>query len=274
MYVAKHIGWKDGAVTRFIQDFGLLLLGFLALAGCGQPNEAPRIAAAADLRLALTEVAEAFERDTGQRVELVFGSSGNFHQQLRQGAPFAMFLSADEQYVFDLAKAGKTQGRGQLYALGRLALIAPEGSALAVDADLAGLRAAIARGAIRRFAIANPDHAPYGQRAQEALEHSGLWKPLQGKLVLGENVAQALQFATEGGAQGGIVAWSLVQDPALRGKVRYVMLPDTWHNPLRQRMVLMAGASTAARRFYAYVAEPDARRIFVRYGFALPDEIG
>ena len=250
----------------------LIVMACAALAGCGRSDEIPRIAAAADLRLALTEVAASFERETGQRVELVFGSSGNFHQQLQQGAPFEMFLSADEQYVFDLGKAGKTVNDGQLYAVGRIALIAPKGSPLRVDEGLEGLREALARGEIRRFAIANPDHAPYGKRAQEALDQAGLWQGLKGRLVMGENVAQALQFATEGGAQGGIVAWSLVHDPALAERADYALIPAELHAPLRQRMVLMKAAGETARQFYAYVSEPAARAIFVRYGFALPDE--
>ncbi|MFN4019097.1 MAG: molybdate ABC transporter substrate-binding protein [Erythrobacter sp.] len=257
-----------------LAKFWLVVVGCFALAGCGQPDQAsPRIAAAADLRLVLTQVATAFERDTGLKVALVFGSSGNFHQQLQQGAPFELFLSADEQYVLDLADTGRTQDRGRLYAVGRIALIAPKGSPLVVDGDLAGLRDALARGQISRFAIANPDHAPYGRRAQEALEYAGLWQGLQGRLVMGENVSQALQFATDGGAQGGIVAWSLVQDPALASRADHALIPAQWHQPLRQRMVLMNGAGDTARRFYAYLGEPPARTIFVRYGFALPDEL-
>jgi molybdate transport system substrate-binding protein len=247
---------------------GLALLFCAILAACGAPDPAPRVAAASDLRLALADVANAFEQETGERVELVFGSSGNFHQQLQQGAPFEMFLSADEDYVFRLANAGKTVDRGRLYALGRIALVVPKGSPLPLDATLAGLRAGLADGTVQRFAIANPDHAPYGARAREALEHEGLWEPLQGKLVLGENVAQAVQFAVEGGAQGGIVASALAKDPALVGRADHVLLPADWHQPLRQRMVLMDGAGPVARHFYAFVAGPTGRAILARHGFA------
>ncbi|MCX7283439.1 MAG: molybdate ABC transporter substrate-binding protein [Novosphingobium sp.] len=233
---------------------------------------APNIAAASDLRLALTEVAAAFRRDTGQEVALTFGSSGNFYRQLQQGAPFQLFLSADEDYVFDLAKAGKTEGQGTLYALGRLAVVAPKGSALRPDSTLSGLRAALRAGQITRFAIANPAHAPYGQRAEEALRHARIWQPLSGKLVLGENVSQALQFATAGGAQGGIVAYSLVLDPGFAARARYALIPAAWHRPLRQRMVLTKGAGPVAQKFYRYIQQPAARRILVRYGFALPGE--
>jgi molybdate transport system substrate-binding protein len=257
-----------------IYRIGLVVLASLALWSCTAPAASPRIAAAADLRLALTEVAKAFKRDTGQGVELVFGSSGNFHQQLRQGAPFDVFLSADEAYALDLAKAGMTLDTGRLYAVGRLALVAPTGSPLTLDGGLDqgfdGLRRALAGGQIRRFAIANPDHAPYGQRAREALAHAGLWQGLQTRLIMGENVAQALQFVIEGGAEGGIVAWSLMFDPAVAGRADYVLIPAEWHQPLRQRMVLMRTAAKSAHAFYDYLAQPPARAILVRHGFALP----
>lgn len=257
-------------MLRMLLCLSMLLSPALAVAQPARAQQGPNIAAASDLRLALTDIAAAYQKETGQEVTLTFGSSGNFFQQLQQGAPFQIFLSADEDYVLGLAKADKTQDQGQLYAIGRLALVAPKGSPLRVDSRLAGLRAAIARGRMKRFAIANPEHAPYGKRAQEALQHAGLWKTLAAKLVLGENVSQALQFATAGGAQGGIVSYSLVLDPAFAARATYALIPAAWHRPLRQRMVLMKGASPAAQRFYAYLRQPAARKIFVRYGFALP----
>lgn len=257
-------------VTTALRRIWLIVLGSLALAGCEKSSEVPRIAAASDLRLALTEVAAAFEQETGQKVELVFGSSGNFYQQLQQGAPFQMFLSADEDYVLALAREGRTADRGVLYAIGRLVVIAPKGSPLTVDSRLEGLRTALRRGRISRFAIANPEHAPYGARAEEALRHARLWAPVREKLVLGENVSQAVQFAIAGGAQGGIVAYSLVLDPAVAARADHALIPASWHKPLRQRMVLMKDAGAVARGFYAYMQQPAARRILERYGFALP----
>jgi len=258
-------------IQKLIRWSMLVALAF-GITAPAQAQEAPNIAAAADLRLALTEVAAAFKRETGQDVTLTFGSSGNFFRQIEQGAPFQLFLSADEEYALDLAKAGKAQDMGVLYAIGRLAVVAPKGSPMRADSGLAGLRTALAKGQITRFAIANPEHAPYGARAQEALQHVRLWQELTGKLVLGENVSQALQFATAGGAEGGIVSYSLVLDPAFAAHADYALLPASWHQPLRQRMVLMKGARATALRFYTYIQQPAARRIFVRYGFALPGE--
>ncbi|MGE0373370.1 MAG: molybdate ABC transporter substrate-binding protein, partial [Gammaproteobacteria bacterium] len=147
------------------------------------------MAAAADLKFALTEVASRFTTETGQTVTLVFGSSGMFATQLEQGAPFELFLSADEQYVFALADQGLTRDRGTLYAIGRIVLFIPHESPLHPDAGWRGLEAALAAGRLRRFAIANPAHAPYGRAARAALHHRGLWDALAPHLVLGENAA-------------------------------------------------------------------------------------
>jgi molybdate transport system substrate-binding protein len=257
-------------MLKMLARLATALLLVAAALGPAAAQQAPNIAAAANIRFAATEIAAEFERDTGQKVILTFGSSGNFFRQLEQGAPFQLFLSADERYVLDLARAGQTADKGALYAFGRLAVVAPKGSPLRVDGRLAGLRQALVQGRIARFAIANPEHAPYGMRAVEALRHARLWQPLAGKLVLGENVSQAVQFATSGGAQGGIVAYSLVLEPNLKGRIDYALIPSSWHEPLRQRMVLMKHAGPVARSFYRYLQQPKARRILVRHGFAVP----
>jgi molybdate transport system substrate-binding protein len=236
-------------------------------AAAAQP---PNVAAASDLKFALEEIAAAFTRATGEKVALTFGSSGNFARQIRQGAPFAMFLSADEALVEGLARDGFTQGAGDLYAIGRIVYFAPAGSPLAPDADLASLKRAIAAGQGVRFAIANPEHAPYGRAAKEALQGAGLWEAIAPRLVLGENVSQAAQFATTGGAHGGIFAYSLALSPAVGAKGRYALIPESAHQPLRQRMVLLKGAGPPAERFYAFVKGAEARTIFDRYGFTLP----
>ena len=232
---------------------------------------APNIAAASDLNFALGDIAARYEADTNRKVQLTFGSSGNFFRQITQGAPFQMFLSADEGFVRQLAMAGKTIDEGTLYAIGRIVLFAPKSSPLQVDADLADLQAALADGRVQRFAIANPEHAPYGRAAEEALRSRGLWDAIRPKLVLGENVSQAAQFATTGEAQGGIFAYSLALSPTVGNFGIYVLLPAEWHEPLRQRMVLIKGASEEASAFYAYVQQPAARTILRHYGFLLPD---
>ena len=233
---------------------------------------APVIAAASDLQFALEDVAAKFRSDTGRDVRLNFGSSGNFVRQLQQGAPFEIFMSADEGFVFQLADAGKTLDRGALYAEGRIVLFAPKNSTLKVDAKLDDLRAALADGRIQRFAIANPEHAPYGRAAEQALKSQGLWDAAKPKLVLGENVSQAAQFATIGSAQGGMFAYSLALSPSVGGLGTYALIPLDWHAPLLQRMVLMKNAGETAKAFYAYMRAPPARTVLSKFGFVLPGE--
>ncbi|MFN3769394.1 MAG: molybdate ABC transporter substrate-binding protein [Ectopseudomonas guguanensis] len=236
--------------------------------------EAPAVAAAADLQFALEEVHQQFKVDTGQSLRLVFGSSGNFYRQISEGAPFQLYFSADEEYVQKLHEAGKTEDEGALYAVGRIVLMVPNGSPLKADEQLADLRAALADGRLKKFAIANPEHAPYGRRAEEALKHAGLWTEIKDKLVMGENVAQAAQFATSANAQGGIVAYSLVLSPNLAKRGQFALIPSEWHEPLKQRMVLIKDADATSRAFYHYLQQPAARAILARYGFILPGQGG
>ena len=235
-------------------------------------NDAPVVAAASDLQFAVAEIAEAFKAETGAEVKLSFGSTGNFARQIREGAPFEIFMAADEQFILDLARDGFTPDEGDLYAVGRLVVKAPPGSTLEPDGTLESLRRALAEGRITRFAIANPDHAPYGMRAREALQHAGLWEEIQPFLVLGENVSQAAQFALSGNAEGGIIALSLSLAPQLRDLGTADLVPESFHEPLRQRMALLNGAGPVAEAFYAYMKEPAARGIMERYGFVLPEE--
>lgn len=253
----------------------VLALATLALASAWGSSSAaasdrPIVAAASDLRFALEDIARAFRRESGVEPRLSFGSSGNFARQIRQGAPYELYMSADEGYVLRLAKDGFTRDAGRLYAIGRIVLFAPKGAAIEVDSGLDGLREALADGRIKRFAIANPAHAPYGRAAKEALIHAGLWKALQPGLVLGENVSQAAQFAASGSSQGGIFAYSLALSPTLSDHGRFALIPAAWHRPLRQRMVVLKGAGEEARRFYRYIQQPAARETLRRYGFALP----
>lgn len=232
----------------------------------------PTVAAASDLKFAVEEVAARFEKETGHKLRLVFGSSGNFKTQILQDAPFHLFMSADEGFVYELANAGKTVDRGRAYALGRIGIIVPNGSALKADGEFKDLAAALKDGRLQKFAIANPEHAPYGARAKEALLHAGLWDVVQPKLVLGENISQTAQFATSGSTQGGIIALSLALAPSVAKLGTFQLIPEAWHQPLKQRMVLVKGAPPAARAFYEYISTPAAQEIMVRYGFAMPKE--
>ena len=245
-------------------------MAFAAVAAGMTERRAParliRVAAASDLKFVLAELAARFEKETGQAVQLNLGSSGQFAQQIRQGLPADLYMAADESFVFQLADAGLTRDRGVVYALGRIALLVPTASPVVLDAGLRGLRDALP--GLRHFAIANPEHAPYGRAARQALERLGLWPQVERKLVIGENIAQATQFVTSGAAQAGISALSLALAPEVARLTRSLTLSADLHAPLRQRMVLLRSAGAAAAEFYRYLQTPAARTLLQRYGFA------
>lgn len=248
------------------------LLSMALVSSWANAQSGPTIAAASDLKFALDEIAASFQKQTGKSVRISYGSSGNFYQQIAQDAPFEIFMSADEDFVFKLAEKKLTADRGALYATGRIVLFAPKSSALKVDDQMADLRRALSDGRLKKFAIANPEHAPYGRAAMEALKRANLWVQIQPKLVLGENVSQAAQFAVSGSTVGGIFAYSLALAPPFANAGNYALIPDSMHAPLRQRMVLTKKASDDAREFYAYMLSIAARTVFERYGFVLPSE--
>lgn len=262
------MGIYIGAVMKIPRHLILLTLLALLLA---RPAVAGNltIAAAADLKFAMAEVVEQFRAGhPGDRIEVIYGSSGKFYTQIVNGAPFDLYFSADIAYPRELEKKGLTAGTTRPYAFGRLVLwsLQPELAATPLK-DLP-------QAAIRRFAIANPQHAPYGLRAKEALEHWGVWHAMRAKLVLGENIAHTAQFVDSGAAQAGIVALALVLSPTLEGKGAWTLIPAEWHAPLEQGYVITrrAGGNPLAAAFAEHMASAPARAIMRRYGFTLPGE--
>lgn len=224
------------------------------------------VAAAADLQFAFTDLGQKFKEQTGQEIEFAFGSTGNLTTQIENGAPFDILAAANVAFVDRLKEQGLIiDDTQQLYAQGRIVL--------AVNRE-AGVNATelqdLLDPAITRIAIANPEHAPYGQAAKEALQSAGLWDELQPKLVLGENVRQTLQFVQTGDAPVGIVALSIAEVP----EVTYTLLPAELHNPLNQSMAVIKATQNeaAARAFLDFVNGPEGRPIMKQYGFLLPDE--
>jgi molybdate transport system substrate-binding protein len=261
---------RRASITRSLAALAAALCAGLVTTGAHAST--PLVAAASDLKFALDEIVERFRADTGVAARIAYGSSGNFARQIARGAPYEIFLSADEQFVDALHAQGLTRGTGDLYAIGRIVLFAPAGSPLKPDADLDDLARRLAADRVGRFAIANPEHAPYGRAAEQALRARGLWQALLPKLVLGENVAQAAQFASGGDTDGGIIAYSLALSPELRRRGTFALIPESMHAPLRQRMVLLEGATPAAERLYEFLRAPPSREILARYGFVLPAE--
>ncbi len=251
---------------------------FWAVVGIALLVAAPRmraaegvlVAAAASLRPVLPEIMESFEATHPGRVQAAFGASGSLYRQILRGAPFQVFLAADPEYTARLVGQGRTQGPSRIYALGRVVLYARQGSPLDPEAGCVGLRRQLEAGELRRFAIPNPEHAPYGRAAREVLVHCGLWGRLQPLLVIGENAAQAASFANQPGVQGGILPLSLAQTPQLASRGRHWRIPARWHTPLRHEMVLMKGASETARAFFRHMQSGTVREALERAGFAVP----
>ncbi|MDP1524610.1 MAG: molybdate ABC transporter substrate-binding protein [Rhodocyclaceae bacterium] len=227
------------------------------------------VAAAADLKFALEEVVATFNRThPGKTVETIYGSSGKFYTQIRQGAPFDMYFSADIAYPRLLEKDGFAASPTERYAIGRIVLWSQTRDASKMTlADLAAP-------SIRKIAIANPKHAPYGKRAEEALRVAGVWDTVQDRLVLGENIAQTAQFVQTGNADIGIIALALALNKELAVKGGYALIDDKLHESLDQGFIITkrAAANKLAKQFAAYMGSPEARRIMVNYGFALPGE--
>ncbi len=249
-----------------------LKIFFAALLACSNPLMAAdkiAIAAAADLKFAMQEIVALFAQShPGKTVETIYGSSGKFYAQIRQGAPFDLYFSADIAYPQLLERDGFAATPTRRYAIGRLVLWSPTRDASKMSlTDLADP-------SIRKIAIANPKHAPYGKRAEEALRAAGVWNAVANKLVMGENIAQTAQFVHTGNADVGIIALSLALNKALAAQGRYALIDDRLHEPLDQGFIITrrAAGNALARQFADFMAAPEARRIMIRHGFALPGE--
>ena len=257
-------------MTRRLPLAGLGLSSLVAGWSHARTSSVPavRVAAASDLKFALAQLISVFQQQTGILVAATYGSSGNFARQISQGLPVDVFMSADAAWVRPLVDAGLTQGPGAVYARGRLALMAPTTSPLALDAQLKGVQAQWQQ--VHKFAIANPEHAPYGRAAQQALQTLGLWESVKPKLVLGENIAQATQFVTTGAAQAGITALPLARAPEVAAVSQHIALPAHLHAPLVQRMVLLKHANPAAAQWMAYLHSAAAKQVLQGFGFEVP----
>lgn len=247
-----------------IVTFVLILI--LAVPSQGQEMT---IAAAADLRFVLDEITCRFQTETSVHVKVVYGSSGNLFQQIQNGAPFDLFFSANSDYPKKLEAAGlSVPGTYYEYARGHLVLLTSSTSTWDLQQGLKVLL----EPSIKRIAIADPGHAPYGQAAVAALKSQGIYNQVSGKIVVGENVAQAASFVTAGAADIGIVAKSLAVLPSARSQIRFVEVPANRYPPIQQACVLLKSSTKqeAARRFLTYIQGPEASKILQQYGFEVP----
>lgn len=243
--------------------FGIILQSLLLTSAAKVKASELRIAAASDLKFALDEITAAFtNRNAACNIKATFGASGNLFAQIQNGAPFDVFLSADTNYPHQLIETGHATNLF-LYAEGHLVLWVPNSSKL--DLEKLGLKAVLDP-SVRKIAIANPAHAPYGRAAAAALKEAGLYDRIASSLVLGENIAQTAQLVQSGGADIGVLALSLVRSPAMRGQGRYVEVPSA----LQQGGVLITRSRnlSAANAFSGFLTNSEARAIFARYGLA------
>jgi len=228
------------------------------------------VAAAADLSSALKDIGDGFEKKTGIHLKLSFGASGALTQQIENGAPFDVFFSADMDYPRQLVRDGQADGATLYqYAVGKLVLWVPADSP--IDVEHKGMNVLLDP-SVRKIAIANPQHAPYGRAAVEALKHAGIYDRLTDKVVMGENVSQAAQFAESGNAQAGFVALAHAVAPAMQGKGKYWEVPGDYYAPLAQGVVAISRPQhkKEAAKFLEYIKTKPAAEIFQKYGFTLP----
>jgi molybdate transport system substrate-binding protein len=252
-------------ISRFLSCIACWLL-FTSLAAAQVPL---RIAAASDLQAVLPVLTARFEQETRRKVDVSFGSSGNFYAQIQNGAPFDVFFSADVAYPRKLESAALTvSGTLVEYAWGRIVLWSRNDANLDLSRGLSILTDV----RVRRIAIANPEHAPYGRAAVAALQHEQLYDRVRSKFVLGENISQAAQFVQSGNADAGVIALSLALTPAMRAAGHYVDVPESYHPPIEQAAVVLRASRQpdVARQFLTFLRRPDNQQTLKDAGFTPP----
>lgn len=245
-----------------ILRFAFALLLFLFPATAFGKERTLTIAAASDLSYALKEMASGFEKETGIRPVVSFGSTGMLARQIAEGAPFDVFLAADLSYMGKLKDLEMIdKDTVEVYARGRIVVAVKEGADVPSIKDLSGP-------SVKKIAIANPSHAPYGRAAEEAMRSAGVWEAVKGKLVFGENIRQALQFVESGNADAGIIALSIAGTPG----ISHALIEESMHRPISQAFGIVSSSSQKAEatRFIAYIKGPLGSAILKKYGFALP----
>jgi molybdate transport system substrate-binding protein len=243
----------------------LIILALVAACSTKSSGRTVRIAAAADLARAFEEVGKTFQKKTGIAPQFQFGSSGLLAKQIEQGAPFYLFAAANRGYIDQVIKAGRCDEKSaRSYARGQIVVWCPSNVVAPVKLE------ELADPKYKKLAIANPEHAPYGKAAQQALTKAGIWDRVQSKLVLAGNVQETMQYARTGNVDCSIVALSLA---VVSDGGSFLKIDDGMHEPLDQAMVVCGNGSEAdaAHQFEDYLSSPDGREIMTRYGFSLPD---
>jgi molybdate transport system substrate-binding protein len=246
----------------------MVVVALFVAASCAHAQSV-KVAAAADLKFAMGDLQAEFEKQGGAKLEVTFGSSGNFLTQIENGAPFDLFFSADSEYPKKLEADGLIEpGTMRQYALGHIVMWASSDSAL--DVAGGGWKVLLDE-RVKKISVANPEHAPYGRAAVAALKSAGIYEQVKSKLVYGENISQAAQFVQSGNAQVGIVALSLAVSPAMKSGKRWE-IPEDAYPPITQAAVLLKASKSkdAARKFLDFVSGATGREILQRFGFTIP----
>lgn len=226
------------------------------------------IAVAANMKDAFAEIAAEFKSTGKPEMRMVYGSSGNFAAQIMNGAPFSLFIAADEQFPLELFKNGKTVDDGSVYAIGKLVIITKTSSGIYLSDSKSDIAKAISKA--NKVAIAKPEIAPYGRAAVQYLKAEGLWDLAKDKLVYADNIGSATTYVASGAADLGFTAFSLAKSPELLRQTSYVAVDTKMYEPIKQRMVLIKGAPQEAQDLYRFMQGPRAKAILQKYGYSTP----
>lgn len=244
-----------------------LFLGIVLLAGCSKPNDKVVVATAANVQFVMQELQKEFEKDSDTRLEIVVGSSGKLTAQIREGAPFDLFVSADTRYPQEIYANGGGEVAPKVYARGALVLMTSD-STITPELQM------LTRPDIKKIALANPETAPYGTAAVQALQKAGLYDQVKSRLVYGESIAQTTQYIVTGAAEMGFTALSVVLSPEMKNKGRYVKLDSTAYAPIDQAALLLKHSETSPKReksreFYDFLYSEKAKSVFRKYGYSV-----
>ena len=245
----------------------IFLAVFFALTG-SVFAQVTTIAVAANMKDAFAEIAAEFKSTGKPEVRVVYGSSGNFAAQIMNGAPFSLFIAADEQFPLELFKNGKTVDDGSVYAIGKLVIITKTSSGIHLLDSKSDIAKAISKA--NKVAIAKPELAPYGRAAVQYLKAEGLWDLAKDKLVYADNIGSATTYVASGAADLGFTAFSLAKSPELLKQTSYIAVDTKMYEPIKQRMVLIKGAPQEAQDLYRFMQGPKAKAILQKYGYSTP----
>lgn len=246
----------------------LCLLSLLLMSANIAFAQVPTIAVAANMKDTFLEIITSFKSTSRSEMRVVYGSSGNFTTQIMNGAPFNLFIAADEHFPLELYKSGKTVDEGAVYAIGKLAIIAKKSSGIQLLDSKAEMAKAIQRA--NKISIAKPDLAPYGKAAVEYLKAEGLWSLAKNKLVYADNIGVATTYVVSGAADIGFTAVSLAKSPEVVKETTFLPLNPKLYEPIKQRMVLIKGAPQEVVDLYQFIQTPQAKTILQKYGYTTP----